>query len=81
MRNTNITLNFLLFWEIANKGPIKVNQKMQFSGLKLWVWNPEIFLGLNPSFKVWVWALLSSLQLLTGKDRLEFDLDFLAIAD
>ena len=45
---------------------------------------PKKFLGFESKFqifKVWVWALLSSLQLLTGKDRSNMNSDFSVIAD
>jgi hypothetical protein len=54
---------------------------MAVLGFEILGLKPKKFLGFEPkfqSFKVWVSALLSSLQLLTGKDRPKLNSDFLA---
>ena len=69
---------------LPESGPVKVNQKMAVFEFETLGLKPRIFLGFEPkfqSFKVWVSALLSSLQLLTGKDRPKLNSDFSVIAD
>ena len=59
---SNLILLNVLTNNMATKqcsGPVKVNQIMAVFGFK-----PKF-----QSFRVWVSALLSSLQLLTGKDK------------
>ena len=61
---------------VTNTGPVKVNQRMAVFGFVIMGLKPRNFIELEPkfqSFKVWVSALLSNLQLLTGKDRPNFN--------
>ena len=65
-------------------GPVKVNQKMTVFRFEILGLRPKMFLRFElkfQCFKVWFSALLSSLQLLTGKDRPKLNSDFPVIAD
>ena len=83
-----VYLLILIFLEIPCSGPVRLNQKWPFSGLKFWVWDPNIFSDLNPSksllIKVWfeLFSALCNCWLVnTSQTTPTLNLDFPVITD
>ena len=87
-------VGFRLLSPVPNIGPVKVNQKMAVFGFEILGLKPKNFPGselvlvwtqVKFCFEVWVWSLLSSLQLLTSNDRAQqvtkLNSDFSVIVD